>query len=325
MECWSRSPAINSAWGFDLGSLILVLLLALPALASSLGMGEPQPPAVTARRSTPAPSWAQVVRVQRLNRDLPVADRLDVMTRGWRGQPYVIGPLGEGAPPDDDPPVRFDAFDCLTFVEEALAQALGNDPGDSAWVRNALRYGVGAPLTYEARRHFMLAEWIPNAVASGLLHDVTGDLPGAVQFRKEVTAVTWARWGRRALFNLPDARLPIGVLAGSLWPLEAAREYSADLPVGSVVFVVRELRDAIPIAITHVGLVLDGGKPVLRHASRRGRAEVRDEPLARYLDGLTAYPGWPVAGVIVLQTRERIPRRLRPQEGPRLAETPAQP
>ena len=37
------------------------------------------------------------------------------------GVPYQESPLGEGVLPDADPVIRFDAFDCVTFVETVLA------------------------------------------------------------------------------------------------------------------------------------------------------------------------------------------------------------
>jgi len=35
--------------------------------------------------------------------------------------------LGEGEGKDTDPRIRFDAFDCLTFVETTMAQSLSAD------------------------------------------------------------------------------------------------------------------------------------------------------------------------------------------------------
>ena len=53
---------------------------------------------------------------------LSMADRLELATRPFVGAPYVLSPLGEGdlGGTDPDPRLRFDAFDCTTFVETAL-------------------------------------------------------------------------------------------------------------------------------------------------------------------------------------------------------------
>ena len=40
------------------------------------------------------------------------------------GRRYLLSALGEGTGPDPDPRFRLDAFDCVTFVETAIA--LGN-------------------------------------------------------------------------------------------------------------------------------------------------------------------------------------------------------
>ena len=39
----------------------------------------------------------------------------------YLGAKYVNEPLGEEKLPDTDPLIRFDAFDCVTFVETSLA------------------------------------------------------------------------------------------------------------------------------------------------------------------------------------------------------------
>ena len=59
------------------------------------------------------------------SRNLPLAERIDRVSESMLGHPYVNDPLGEGRGVDRDPPVRYDAYDCLTFVEEVLALSLG--------------------------------------------------------------------------------------------------------------------------------------------------------------------------------------------------------
>ena len=45
-------------------------------------------------------------------------------SRAFLGLPYLNDAAGEGQGIDTDPPSRYDAFDCLTFVEEVLALTL---------------------------------------------------------------------------------------------------------------------------------------------------------------------------------------------------------
>jgi hypothetical protein len=244
-------------------------------------------------------------------RHLPLPQRLEKITAAWLGRPYLDGPLGEAGGVDPDPVTRYDAFDCVTFVEEALALALGNDSVDVARVRRSLRYRDGGPATYLNRRHFMLAEWIPGNVADGWFRDVTPDLPGAVQLTHTVTGATWSGWARRSLFSLPDSRLPVGTIEFHHLPLQAFRDNPAlidELPVGAVIFTQRVLAPHLPIAITHVGLTVPAQVPTVRHATKIGKDEVKDHRLDWYIRNLESYKNWPAAGLIILEPLEFGPR-----------------
>lgn len=280
-------------------------LLAAVGLALAL-----PPPVVRAQDPPPAvpnpvdrlPDWmAEAVRGVR---HLPLGARLRAITDPWLGRPYAVGVAGEADTADPDPVVRYDVFDCLTFVEEALALALAPDPAGAQHVRLGLRYRGGWPMTYENRRHFMLSEWIPGTIAEGWMVDITPSLPGAVPASKTITPDTWRRWARRGLFHLPDERLPTGTFPFWYIPLDRVEEALAQTPDGAVVFEMRVLRDHIPITLTHVSLKVPAPTPTLRHASRTGRGGVRDERVPTYVARLRGYSNWPAAGVVVLYPRE---------------------
>ncbi|MFN7147480.1 MAG: N-acetylmuramoyl-L-alanine amidase-like domain-containing protein, partial [Myxococcota bacterium] len=184
---------------------------ALPGGADPKGMdGLPANPAVSAvplgeeRWTVPV----DVLDAVRAVRERPVGERIEAATRAFLGLPYLNDAAGELDGVDPDPPSRYEAFDCLTFVEEALGLALAGDPLHAPAVRDALRYR-GAP-AYTTRRHFMEAQWIPDAIANGLVEDITARVGRARLLKKDVTLDTWKRWARRALFRLPDAALPVG-------------------------------------------------------------------------------------------------------------------
>ena len=133
-------------------------------------------------------------------------------------------------------------------------------------------------------------------------------LEGAVRVEREVTPAAWAGWWGRAALSLEDERLPVGPQVFWYLPLEVVLETADTLPDGSVLFFVRQPTDHIPIAVTHVGLLLQNETPTLRHASKLG-GMVRDHPLAWYLEHQRQYLKWPMAGVIVLSPRDFGPRR----------------
>lgn len=261
-----------------------------------LGLSPAQAPSHPLERTPEA-----VVQVAKEHRAAPLAQRIDAISALWLGQPYKLGPLGEGlgAEIDADPVTRYDVFDCLTYVEEVMALAMAPDPDRAHELRMAMRY-TQAPYTYENRRHFMLAEWVPGTQTDGWMVDITAQLPGAEPRSKTVTSQTWAGWKKRKAFPLSDERLPVGTMDFHVLPLDVPPETLAAIPDGAVLFTVRALWDHLPIAISHVGIKVPGEKPTMRHASRMGERIVRDDDLGWYMRHLGTYKNWPAEGLIVL-------------------------
>jgi len=302
--------------------LALLLLLSSAAAASPLGSvfdeGEAtdSPSLTTANPLERTP--ADLVERVRQHADLPLPQRMRAISDPWVGTTnYLLGALGEAGGIDQDPVTRYDAFDCLTFVEEVMALALSPDPARAHEVRMGIRYRNGDPWTYENRRHFMLAEWIPGSIDEGWTADITATLPGAEPRTKTVTAETWAGWRQRPSFPLTDERLPVGTLSFHVLPLDAAEHALDQIPDGALVFTVRALWDHLPIAVTHVGIKVPAERPTLRHASRLGtRKGVKDTSLAWYTEHQRSYEHWPVEGYIVLMPLEQGPRRIREGRAP---------
>ncbi|MFZ5476586.1 MAG: N-acetylmuramoyl-L-alanine amidase-like domain-containing protein [Myxococcota bacterium] len=263
------------------------------------------PPRVVPERWTPPPEVVDAVRAARAR---PLPERIDAASRAFLGLPYLNDAAGEMAGPDPDPPARYDAFDCLTFVEEVLALAIAPDPLYAPAIRDALRYRGAA--SYETRRHFMEAQWIPDAIANGLLVDVTDRVGRARTITKEVTPDTWRHWRRRALFKLPDALLPLGAWSLRFLDLAEAAEAAARIPPGAVIVTLRRDKGA-PIVTTHISMVVPGSgteRVWMRHATRMGTRKVRDDRLPWYATHLRDYVNWPALGVTVLMPREQGPR-----------------
>ncbi len=269
------------------------------------------PPALHRRATLPDERWTlptAVVEAARAAATRPLAERMEAVSRPLLGLPYLKDASGEGDADDGDPPASYDRFDCLTFVEEMVGLAAAPDPLGAARLRDALRYRDGSR-SYAARRHFMEASWVPDALANGLLVDVTERIGHARVLEKTVTSETWRGWRHRGLFHVPDALLPVGTWSLPYLDLAEAQRVLADIPAGSILLTLRMPRAGIPYAVTHVSTVVtDGTHITMRHASRMGAQRVRDDDLAWYLRHLGEYPRWPAIGVTVLVPREVGPR-----------------
>lgn len=276
----------------------LVALAWLPAVAVAAG-----PPSAP-RYGTLAPP-AREALVASLRAVEPFATRLERVTAPFLGTPYVLSPLGEGAGVDADPRLRFDAVDCLTFVETAIALAAAPTPQALLPVLDDLRYAA-PPATFQNRNHFVEAQWVPNNLLKGWLRDVAREVAGdaATVADKVYGPERWKNRRQLADFPLDDADVPRGTFRLNLVPFAFARAHPEKLPSGTLLFVVRKDFVTQPTRVTHVGFLLDlpGGR-VLRHASKEPYHRVVDEPFAHFLDRNAAYARWPVEGFAVFEVR----------------------
>jgi hypothetical protein len=230
------------------------------------------------------------------------------------GAPYLVSPLGEGMGPDPDPRFRLDAFDCMTFVETAVALGSATTSEDAARALDDVRYD--GPPALAARNHEVLSQWIPRNVAKGWIADVGPALAGALAplAEKTYTAESWAlvRTSGRAIRGLPRARLPLGTFAVHVVPAAAVPGVARRIPEGTIAFVVRADRPDRATRITHAGIVVRGptGAVHVRHAtSSKGVGRVIEEPLERFLRRQErALPRWPFEGLAFLAIRDNAPR-----------------
>jgi len=242
----------------------------------------------------------------------PLAARMETISRAMVGQPYVLDPLGEGEVPDADPMVRYDAFDCLTFVEEVVALSMGETSAETDQIRQTLRYGSRSP-KYIHRHHLMALQWLPSAQRNGWLVDRTAALGETHSMDRDITLETWAAWSQRAQFHHRDEELPLGHARLTVLPVERAREVMHQIPHGSLLLTVREDRSYRPVWVSHVGLVFHiDGTTYVRHATKLGEDQVKDHDLGWYLEHLKSYTHLPVAGVAVWEfvdadTPEKLP------------------
>ena len=254
-----------------------------------------------------APTAGAVEAVQNEAPLAPIAQRLKNVSDHFVGAPYAHSPLGEGSGEDSDPRIRFDRFDCTTFVETVIALAHTKTQKDALLELDAIRYKKGE-VSFLTRRHFPQAEWIPELVAKGVLEDVTKKIAGRDAFDapKKLTPETWQKRKNKKGLQLPNERIPNGTFHLDYWPLDFARAKQSQIPAGTILNIVRIDYKSVPVRVTHQGLVIEKkGKLYFRHAADRMYHSVTDEPLDRFFYRMQQYKKWPVVGVNMLKVLDR--------------------
>jgi len=267
------------------------------ALALSLALVPTEEAVVQALRTTPAGG-----------------PRALAATRPLVASPYLPSPLGEGGGRDPDPRFRLDAFDCMTFVETAVALASASSLAEAALAMDDVRY-AGRP-ALEARNHEVLSQWIPRNVARGWIAEATAGIAGELSHptEKVYTPESWAqvREAGRAVRGLPRDRLPLGRFTIQVVAIPDVARVASRIPDGAIAFVVRADAPDRATRITHAGLVLRDarGAVTVRHAtSSKGVGRVIEEPIERFVQRQArSLPRWPVEGVAFFTIRENTAR-----------------
>jgi hypothetical protein len=103
--------------------------------------------------------------------------RIEYYSRLFQGARYVDDPVGDGRNGvfDKRAIVRFDGFDCQTYVETVLALARASNVTQFRKELIRIRYRNGE-VDFPKRNHYLTLQWIPANTANGLLRDITGDV-----------------------------------------------------------------------------------------------------------------------------------------------------
>ncbi len=195
-------------------------------------------------------------------------DATEYPGQSFLGMPYMVSPLGEGALPDDGPLIRYDAFDCTTFVETVLAN------GDTDCM-NQIRYRDGE-IGFLTRNHFIECDWLVNNV----------------DFVQNVSAMYAPTDVRHVVIDKAEWFRVVHGIDVDIAPMTVDLEYIpykyvhlVDIDKPMIVLFVTDkpdFRDKIgtDLAVVHMGFWLPNG--MLRHASSN-RGAVVDVDMAKYM------------------------------------------
>jgi hypothetical protein len=247
------------------------------------------------------PAEIDVFLQDMMKQEPDVTQRLINVADRFLGTRYLVSPLGEGEgnPPDTDPLMRFDAVDCVTLVEEVMALAQSESLAQANVVLQRIRYR-DATIDYRYRKHFTMAQWIPENQKAGFLEDITESIAGrsTIWVTKRLDPQIWEqrnnknRWPHLAINDIPsgEARLPIV-------PIKLMKDFQLSVPNGAIVLIVRQDLPTIPERVSHLGIVVShDGRRYVRHAASGKIGRVIDELLDAMIRRQSAYRRWPVSG-----------------------------
>ena len=224
------------------------------------------------------------------------------------GARYLLSPLGEGEGLDPDPRFRLDAFDCVTFVETALALGSAASLDEARRALDDLRYRSRVHVA--DRLHEVLSQWIPVNLAKGWIAPASRAAAGDAT-RVERVTYDAARWRRLAasgqrLTGVPLEEAPVGTFEAEVVPVAALAAAAPRIPDGTIAFVVREERADRLTRVSHAGLVVvRDGRRLVRHASSSpGVMRVVEEPLERFVAGQQRASRRPVVGLALFTVED---------------------
>jgi len=211
--------------------------------------------------------------------------------------PYEAGTLERKGP--ERLVVNLRAFDCVTFVENAVVLAgmirAGKTAfGDYATALERIRYRGGRRDGYPSRLHYF-TDWLRDNGRKGVIREITRDL-GGIPYRKAFYELTDHQKEHPPLRGAADfRRMRIVEAACSRRTFHCIPK--ADLPGmekrienGDIIAVAT---DADGIDVSHAGIAvrLRGRLHLLHASSRAGRVVLSDITLHRYLQARRARTG----------------------------------
>jgi hypothetical protein len=235
--------------------------------------------------------------------------RIERVSALFMGKPFALSPLGEGpgAHTDKDPIVRFDRFDCVTYVEEVMALSWHADLNRAVDELQRVRYVAGR-IRYGARKHIMMAQWIPLNVSAGFVRDITRSVGrGETKTATLRIAAQDFRSKKGSALELAARDQPHGSHSVDMVPLSRMPLLLERVPAGTIITTIRQSQQNVPYRASHVGLVIvQGGKRMIRHAHKPS-GRVVQQPLAEFVAAARRFKSWPVAGFNLLAIASRPP------------------
>ncbi|MCE2613755.1 DUF1460 domain-containing protein [Flavobacteriaceae bacterium D16] len=217
------------------------------------------------------------------------------------GTPYVSGTLEVGEL--EQLVINLRGLDCTTFVESVLAFSILIREKDTSFdnylaTLQKIRYRNGKLSGYASRLHYF-SEWIRDNERKGLVKDISATL-GGIPAEKARDFMTSHRdlYPRLSDLNAYQELLavekqlekqPYFYVPGSV-----LSERLNELQHGDIIALATNING---LDVTHTGIIYKNEDGVLHlmHASSKGRVEISEKPLLKYLAGIQSNTGILVA------------------------------
>lgn len=208
----------------------------------------------------------------------------------FSGAPYEVGLLDR--PTHETLVVNLSGFDCVLFVETALALGRGIAEEDYSYATfthhlRSQRYRDGRMQGYCSRLHYF-SEWIADNEARGAVHNITRDL-GGIRLEKQLRFMSEHRSSYPRLVASDSLFAGIEAMETRLKnfalyyiPQDRIRTIYNRLRAGDIIAIATSVKG---LDVSHTGLVYDAGegKKGLLHASTSGGVKVSPD-LQAYIE-----------------------------------------
>ncbi|HJQ24114.1 MAG TPA: N-acetylmuramoyl-L-alanine amidase-like domain-containing protein [Blastocatellia bacterium] len=188
--------------------------------------------------------------------------RMERLSARLLDAPYLSNPLGGGPDAPESLGIRFDGFDCVTYVETVLALAGSRTVEEFGDALREMRYADGK-VDWRNRNHYM-ADWVKQNRRRGIVKDMTNG-PRAVTRTRRLSLIR---------------ELPARTVTFRVFPKRALAHLRRVAATGDIALFASTRRN---LDVFHMGFIIKRGDDVwLRHASRSA-GRVVEQPLADFL------------------------------------------
>ena len=216
-----------------------------------------------ASKKTKARNLADAGRLLKEVRDSDeLGERLERLSAQLLDAPYLSNPLGGGPDAPESLTIRFNGFDCVTYVETVLALAGSHAVAEFSDALREMRY-AGGRVDWRRRNHYM-ADWVKQNRRRGIVKDITTG-PRAVTRTRRLSLIR---------------ELPARTVTFRVFPKQALAHLRRVAETGDIALFASTRRN---LDVFHMGFIIKRADDVwLRHASRTA-GRVVEQPLADFL------------------------------------------